>query len=64
MSEKEIARKETNDFTKKNVFISFDGWLHSASELIEELENNGYEVPIDCCTYRHHAIIRATKCDA
>lgn len=61
MTTLEMVNMHTNNGTKAFARVTFDGWMHDPNEVISILESQGYKVPRDCCTYRHHAIITGQK---
>ena len=61
MTTRELVNLYTNHGTKNFAFIRFDGWTHSPYTVMDILKEMGYKFNIDCCTFRHHAIISAEK---
>lgn len=61
MTTRELVNLYTHNGSKNFALIRFNGWERSPYEVMDTLKEMGYKFTIDCCTFRHHAIISAEK---
>lgn len=62
---REVTKKMVDLYTgngkERFARVRFDGWHYEAPVVMDILAEEGYSFKVDCATYRHHAVIAATK---